>query len=81
MARRNPPRRVYLSERERDGRGFAGLLAIVIGILFRAAPPHVLDHPLVVLETTGLDGLPLPAPPRRGLPAKEFCARLRELAS
>jgi cysteine desulfuration protein SufE len=69
--------RLYLSGPSETG-VLAGLLAIVIGVYSGRAAEDVLDHPLVVLETTGLSGR---LSPHRLAAYREILARLRELAS
>jgi cysteine desulfuration protein SufE len=69
--------RLYLSGASETG-VLAGLLAIVIGVYSGRAAEDVLDHPLVVLEATGLSGR---LSPHRLAAYREILARLRELAS
>lgn len=67
--------------RDRSGRGdgvLAGLLAIVVEVYSGRAAEDVLDHPLVVLETSGLSGR---LSPHRLAACREILVRLRELAS
>ncbi len=56
----------------------AGLLAIVVEVYSGRAAEDVLDHPLVVLETSGLSGR---LSPHRLAACREILVRLRELAS
>jgi cysteine desulfuration protein SufE len=56
----------------------AGLLAIVVEVYSGRAAEDVLDHPLVVLETTGLSRR---LSPHRLAAYREILARLRQLAS
>jgi cysteine desulfuration protein SufE len=57
----------------------AGLLAIVVEVYSGRAAEDVLDHPLVVLETTGLSRRL--SPQHRLAAYREILARLRQLAS
>jgi len=69
--------RLYLSAAS-ETRVLAGLLAIVVEVYSGRAAEDVLDHPLVVLETTGLSGR---LSGRRLAAYRGILARLRELAS
>jgi cysteine desulfuration protein SufE len=69
--------RLYLSAASETS-VLAGLLAIVVEVYSGRAAKDALDHPLVVLEATGLSGR---LSPHRLAACREILARLHEVAS